>query len=725
MTNVDLLDLAGARRTPFLAQSEASECGLACLAMVAGRHGLKTDLPTLRRRFSLSLKGSTLKALMQIAEQIGFTARPLRGETESLDKLPVPAVLHWDLNHFVVLAKTSRGVRGRRFHIHDPARGPRILSAEEVSRHFTGVALELAPGETFRPSVERSKLKMNQLWSKLSGLWRGLRNVLLLSVILQLLALASPFYLQTAVDTVFPAFDADLLLMLAIGFGGLAVISMLTAWLRSLILVNLSNSLSYQMVSNLNRHLLRLPLPWFEKRHVGDIISRVGSTQPISQLLSKGLVAALIDGLMAFATLALMFAYSPALAGIALGAWALFGGLKMAFLHALRMRNVDAIRTAAKESSAFIESVRGIEAIKSFGQESNRHRGWQQLKADAVNAQIKLGRLTAGFDAAGQLVLAFERIVFVYIAIRLAMGGEFTIGMIFAFQAYKQQFLDAGTRLIDQAIQLKILDVHLGRISDIALSRPEDAEAPASAGPSHASGRIELRDLGFRYGAGEPEIFREVNLRIEPGEMIALVGPSGGGKTTLLKTMIGLFTPSSGQVLVDGRALSSVPASDWRRQIGVVSQDGSLFAGTLAENIAFFDPEIDMRRVIEVATLARIHEDIEAMPMRYETLVGDMGSVLSGGQKQRVLLARALYGDPAILFMDEGTAHLDAASEAGVMEVVKSLPITRIISAHRPAAIEAATRTLLVRNGTVSSACRGAAGQIERGAPRERSSVPI
>jgi len=721
MKPIDLLELGGSRRTPFLGQSEASECGLACLAMVAGRYGLKTDLPALRRRFSLSLKGATLKALMQIAEQIGFTARPLRGEAESLEKLPLPAVLHWDLNHFVVLTKVTRRFGRRGFHIHDPARGPRILRADEISRHFTGVALELRPGETFRPHVDRSKLRMRQLWSKLTGFWGGLRNILMLSLVLQLMALGAPFYLQLAVDTAFPAFDADLLLMLAIGFGGLAVISMLTGWLRALILVNLGNSLSYQMVSNLNRHLLRLPLPWFEKRHVGDIISRVGSTQPISQLLSRGLVAAVIDGLMAFATLVLMFVYSPALAGLALAAWGLFAGLKLAFLHTLKIRNVDAIRTAAKESSAFIESVRGIEAIKSFGQEANRHRGWQQLKADAVNAQIKLGRLGAGFDAGGQLILAIERVLFVYLAIRFAMSAEFTIGMIFAFQAYKQQFLEAGTRLVDQAIQFKVLDVHLGRISDIALTRPEVDSASASAGPVRPNGGIELRDISFRYGAGEPEVLRGVNLVIHPGEMIALVGPSGGGKTTLLKLMIGLFGPTAGQVLADGRPLSSMGTADWRRQIGVVSQDDSLFAGTLAENIAFFDPAIDMNQVIKVAKLARIYEDIEAMPMRFETLVGDMGSVLSGGQKQRVLLARALYGDPAILFIDEGTAHLDPASEAAVMDVLKALPITRVISAHRPRALEAAGRVILVKGGTIAPlAIEPANRGFEGCAPLER-----
>jgi ATP-binding cassette subfamily B protein RaxB len=476
---------------------------------------------------------------------------------------------------------------------------------------------------------------------------------------------------------------------------------MLTGWLRSLILVSLSNALSYQIVTNLNRHLLRLPLPWFEKRHVGDIISRVGSTQPISQLLSQGLVAAIIDGAMAFVTLGLMFVYSPILGAVALVAWFLFAVMKIAFIHALRMRNINSITAAARESSAFIETVRGIASIKAFGQEGNRHRNWQQLKADAVNAQIKLGRLSSGFDAAGQFILAIERVLFVYLAIRMAMSGAFTIGMIFAFQAYKQQFLDASTRLVEQAIQYRLLDVHLGRIADIALAKPEGA-AERSESTIGAKGAIELRNLAFRYGAGEPDVLRSVNLRIEPGEMVAFVGPSGGGKTTLLKIMMGLFEPSHGQVLADGQALTAIGCDAWRRQIGSVSQDDALFAGSLAENIAFFDQEIDMVRVVEVARLACIHDDIEAMPMRYDTLVGDMGSSLSGGQKQRILLARALYPGPAVLFIDEGTAHLDAISEAAVMEAIKSLPITRVISAHRPVPIASATRVFVVHKGMVA-----------------------
>jgi ATP-binding cassette subfamily B protein RaxB len=695
----NLIDIRGRRRTPVILQSEASECSLACLAMAAGHYGLHTDLPSLRRRFSLSLKGVTLKTLVSIAEQIGFNCRPLRGEIGSLSQLQCPAVLHWDLNHFVLLVRVHAGLKGNRFEIHDPACGRRVIGEGELSRHFTGVVLELSKSESFVPASQVSRLRISQLWSRLGGIGSSLRNVLALSVILQLIALATPFYLQLAVDTAFPSFDTDLLAMLAIGFGGLAVISLLTTWLRSLVLVSLGNSLSYQIVVNLYRHLLRLPLPWFEKRHVGDIISRFGSTQPISDLLAQGLIAAVLDGAMAMMTLALMFIYSFKLGTIAVIAWLLFVGLKVGSFQMLRMRNINSITAAARESSSFIESVRGIAAIKAFGQEGNRQRIWQQLKADAVNAQIKLGRLTSGFDALAQFVLAAERVLFVYLAISMAMKGDFTVGMIFAFQAYKQQFLDAATRLVDFGVRYKLLDVHLGRIADIALSKPEFEAVARSESLEEVRGAIELHNVTFRYGIGEPDVLKGVNLKIEPGEMVALVGPSGGGKTTLLKIMMGLIEPSYGQVVVDGKPLASFGLHQWRRSIGSVAQDDVLYAGSLAENIAFFDPEIDMARVVAAARCAAIHETIERMPMRYDTLVGDMGSALSGGQRQRVLLARALYPNPALLFIDEGTAHLDVEAERQVMEALVQLPVTRVVSAHRPGAVAHAGRTILVAGG--------------------------
>lgn len=718
MRAIDLLDLGGGRRTPMVRQSEAAECGLACLAMVASHHGFHVDLTMLRRRFGHSLKGATLRSLIQVAEKIGFAGRPLRAEVHDLAKIGLPAVLHFDLNHFVVLTKIKRGLSGQRYRIHDPALGAQWIDADEMSRRFTGIVLELIKTQAFAPAAHKVPLRIGQLWSRMTGLWPSLGQVIILSIVLQIIALGAPFYMQLAVDSAIPAFDVDLLKMLAIGFGGLALISFVTSWLRSLILVSFGNALSYQMVVNLCRHLLQLPLPWFEKRHVGDIISRFNSTQPISNLLSQGLVAALIDGVMALLTLALMIVYSPLLAAVAVIAWGLFAALKFGFIQTMRVRSVDVIRTAAKESTSFIESIRGVGAIKAFGQEGNRLRMWQQQKADAINAQVKLGRMTSGFDAGGQFIIAAERVLFIYLAIKMAMDGTFTVGMIFAFMAYKQHFLDASTRLVDQAISYRLLDVHLNRIADIALARTEEPEGGSSPSRRSVSGALELRTAGFRYGMGEAEVLRAVDLKIEAGEMVALVGPSGGGKTTLLKLMAGLFEPSYGQVLVDGVPLKDFGLDNWRRQIGFVSQEDTLYAGTIAENIAFFDPEIDMDRVREVAAMAAVHDELEALPMRYETLIGDMGSALSGGQKQRVLLARALYSNPAILFIDEGTAHLDQASERRVMDALNALPMMRIISAHRPVPVEGATKLFLV-NTTVTPLKRNDAAPAPTAAVEE------
>ena len=698
---LDLVEFTGRKKTRYLPQGEASECALACIAMVAGYHGFKTDLIALRQRYGMSLKGANLKQVMQVAEEIGFNARPLRGEIDDLPHLALPAILHWNLNHFVVLTKIRTGLRGPRYHIHDPARGVLSLSRDDVSRQWTGVALDLLKSESFKPKIERRQLGITQLWSSMEGFWQTIRQVVLLSLVLQLVVLATPFFLQISIDTVFPAFDQDLLLMLALGFGGLTVINFMASWLRSLILVTLSNSLSYQVVVNLFRHLMRLPLDYFEKRHVGDIISRFGSTQPISQLLSQGMIAAFIDGLMALLTLGLMFIYSGVLAGVAVAALAIYLALRLAFLQALRLRNLDVITTMANENTNFIESVRGIAALKAFGQEGNRQRLWQKTKADAVNAQIKLGRLTAAFDALGQFVIALERVVFVYIAVQLAFESLLTVGMIFAFQAYKQQFLDAGMRLTEQALNFQIVKVHLTRIADIALSPTEDggAEGGSAGEAPDFTQPLVLEQVSYRYGVNEPLVLKGVNLTIAPGSFIAITGPSGGGKTTLMKVLMGLFDPSGGTVRLGPRPIRSLGRARYRRCIGSVAQGDMLYAGSLAQNIAFFDPAIDMERVRAVAAMAQVHDEIAAMPMGYETLVGDMGSVLSGGQLQRVLLARALYPDPQVLILDEGTANLDAENEAKILAVLKALPITRIAVAHRPATLEAADHILNVNSG--------------------------
>lgn len=679
--------------------------------MVAAYHGLDTDLVTLRRRFQISLKGATLRQLMSVAEEIGFSGRPLRAELSDLPHVTLPTILHWDLNHFVVLTRISRGVHGARYYVQDPASGSKAHSEAEFAKRFTGIVLELVKSERFQPRVERSRLRIGHLWSRIEGFWPAFRQIVLLSSVLQITALITPFFLQISIDSVLPSADTDLLLILALGFGGVAIVSMLTSWVRALVLVRLGTALSYQVAVNLFRHLVRLPLPWFERRHVGDVISRFGSTKSVTDLLSQGLIAVVIDGVMAVVTLALMFIYSPALALLALAALALVGGLRFGFFAALKQANVSVISTNARENSTFIESVRGIATIKAFGEEANRQRYWQQKKADAVNAEIKTGRLNAGFNAGEQFVMAIERVLFVYIAIRYAMGGALSIGMIFALQAYRQQFLDATTRLIQQGVSYRLLDMHLTRIADIALS---PAEPVGSLGNVVAFAdrlpavRIELRNVRFRYAPNEPEVLCGIDLTVGPGEIVALVGPSGGGKTTLMKIMMGLLTPTYGEVLIDGQPLSSYGLSRWRQQIGSVAQDDALFAGSLADNICFFDAEPDSARTETAARAASIHDDIERMPLRYHTPVGDMGSVLSGGQKQRVMLARALYRQPSALFLDEATAHLDSEGERVVGEAVSALDCTRIVIAHRTQTIERTDRVIFVAEGRLTPLVRRA-----------------
>lgn len=668
--------------------------------MTVSAHGLVVDVSSLRRRFSISLKGATLPALVQMAEALGFAARAVRLEPTDFRYLRLPVVLHWNLNHFVVLVSISRQRGSPRYHINDPAVGRVTMNAQDFSDHFTGVALELSPTLGFRPAKQVERLKISQLWSRIVGLWPSLAQLLALSILLQLAALAAPFYMQSAIDSAYPAGDLDLLLLLALGFGGLAFITICVTWLRSLVLINVNNSLSFQMSSNLLQHLVKLPLSWFEKRQVGDIISRFTSTQPITTLLSDGLISGIIDGILASTTLALVFLYSPMLASISLGATVLYVVLRLSFVPALRSLNVGTIRAIAAESSTFIETMRGIFTIKASGNEQTRQRVWFRKKSDVVNAQTRLARLNAAFAAGQGLVLSAERVLFIYLGIRLAMKGEITLGSIFALQAYKQQFMDATARLVDQSVNLTLVKVHLSRISDIALSQVEPAPEAMSA-PLSGPPVIELKNVWYKYGTNEPDVLRGVSIRIEPGQFVAIVGPSGGGKTTLLKIMMGLLPPTYGEVLVNGIRLSNFGPQNWRSQCGFVGQEDLLFAGSIADNIAFFDPDLDMSRVQASAVEACVAAEIEAMPLKYESAVGDMGSVLSSGQKQRILLARAFYRRPVAIFLDEVTAHLDAMSEGSVLAALAKCDATRVAIAHRPRALEIATRLLVVQDGTV------------------------
>jgi len=690
------LGLFRRQKVRLVRQTELAECGLASLAMVANFHGLDVDLGTLRRRFQPSLRGAALKSLISTADQMGLTPRAVKLPLDQLRNLHMPAVLHWDMNHYIVI----EAIRGDRVLIHNPEGRTRWMALSEVSDHFTGVALELRPADDFEPSRQRERLRLSQLWRRITGLKRALVQTLVLSAVLQAFVLASPYYMQVAIDSALPALDRDLLTVLALGFGLFTLINAAAMLLRSFVLLSAGTSLGYGISTNVARRLFRLPVAWFEKRHVGDILSRFQSIAPIRQFMTEGAVGSALDGSLAIFTLAVMFFYSPALTLVALIAFALYAVVRMLSFSPQREAQEDAIMMAGREQSTMIESLRGITTLRLFNRETARHALWQTRLTDSVNAGVSLARIGVWQSVANTMIFGIETIVSIWLAVGFVIDGGFSVGMVFAYIAYKTQFLQKAASLIDQTIAFRMLGLHLERLSDIALADQDLSfahEAPTAGAP--LGGRIELRGISFRYSPTDPLVLHNINLIVEPGDHIAITGPSGGGKSTLVKILLGLVEPDEGDVLIDGVPLARFGHKNFHEQVGAVLQDDSLFAGSLADNIALFDDAPDMERIVGAAVTAALHDDIAAMPMGYETLVGDMGSTLSGGQKQRLLLARALYRQPRLLVMDEGTSHLDPAREQAVNAAVAQLGTTRIIIAHRMETILSAERIFAVQGG--------------------------
>ena len=713
--NLSLTGWFGGRRVPLVLQTEAAECALACLAMVAAAHGHSTDLPTLRQQFSLSLKGATMADLVRMAGDLKLNPRALRAEPAQLAQLALPCVLHWDLNHFVVLT----AVRGNMVTLHDPARGVRRMRLDELSRHFTGIALELTPAADFTPKTERQSVTLKQLLGPVRGLKRSLAQIFVLAAGLEAFVLLSPFFLQWVVDGVLVSADRDLLVTLGIGFGLLVLLQVAAAAIRSWAVLHLSATLNLQWLSNVFAHLMRLPMAWFEKRHTGDVWSRFAAVQQIQKTLTTHFIEAVLDGLLVVATLTMMLFYSVTLTLVVLGAVAAYAALRWAFFRPLREATEEALVHEARQSSHFLESLRGVQSIKLFNRQADRQARFMNRVVDTMNADIATRKLELMFSVLHRLLFGVERVAVVWLGALLVMEQQLSVGMLFAFVAFKEQFAQRISALIDKGVELRMLRLQGERLADIVLAAPEDEGLPRLGRPDRAevaeTPRIEVRGLTFRYADGEPDVLRGVSFAVEPGESVAIVGPSGCGKTTLLKLMLGIHAPSAGELRVGGMPLAQLGLANWRDLVGTVMQDDALLAGSVADNICFFADAPDTRWIAECARLAAVHDEIEAMPMGYHTLIGDMGGSLSGGQRQRLLLARALYKRPRILLLDEATSALDIDRERTVNQQVRQLQLTRLIVAHRPETIASASRVIVLGEGRVMQDFRSvptAAGRV-------------
>jgi len=675
-------------------QSEVAECGLACLTMIARHHGHDVDLASLRRRFPASLKGVNLKRLIAIADALGLQARPLRAEPEHLRDLALPCILHWDLNHFVVLAAIERD----RVVIHDPAHGEVTMSLQEFGRHFTGVALELSPSAQFAPQRDRQTLSIRALVGRVTGLRRAVVQVLLLAVALELLTLALPLSVQWVLDHVLVSADLGLLSLIGIGFLAVVVFQAAFAAMRGWVVADIGASLNAQWLTNLFGHLLRLPLDYFEKRSVGGVLSRFMSLQTVQQTLTGSFIEAVLDGLTVSLVLVLLLAYSPMLTLLVLAAFALYACLRWLAYRRLWLLKEQQLGYVARQQSHLIESIHGVQTIKLANQQAMRRARVANATVEVARRDAAIGRVTALFGALSRLVFGTQRVLLIWIAAWMTLRGQFSAGMLVVFVAYADLFATRTGSLIDKLVDLRLLALHGERIADIALEAPEPNAVGGYAGPPPEA-TLAIDNVSFRYAEDEPWILRDCSLRIASGESVAIVGPSGCGKTTLAKLLVGLLHPAAGTVAMGGVDIRHLGLDRYRACFGTVMQDDALFAGSIAENIGFFDPDADLAAIETAARAAQIHDDIARMPMGYESLVGDMGSSLSGGQKQRVLLARALYRLPSVLLLDEATSHLDIDREHAINDRIAELSMTRIVIAHRPETILSADRIVELRDG--------------------------
>jgi ATP-binding cassette subfamily B protein RaxB len=676
---------------PVLYQSEGAECGVACLAMIASFHGHHLDLNEARHRFQISSKGTSLKHLVDFARAIGLSARALRAEPDQLGQIQCPAILHIDMIHFVVLKE----MRGKDAIIHDPGLGPRRLSADQLERRFTGIVLELRPTPRFERRKPAPKLRLQALAQGVPverGIWP---KSLILSLALQLLILAAPFYIQLVVDRGIVQGDAAALTPLAAGFALLVGLRVACALVRARVLLAFGGFLNARLAANVAQHMLRLPNSWFAARQISGLLSRINSTQPIRDLVAEGLIAVIVDGAMAILTISLAAMFAPALAFVVLAGFACAALLKAWQVRQSMAREHEYIETFAKAQQELIETVRAIATVKLFRKEADRQARWGDRHVQSVNARYGLDRIRTTADIGREAIQALTLILVVYLGAGQVIAGTATLGMLMAFITYQQMFATSASALLDFAGRFRLLDVHLQRIADIILEEPEEEDLSIQGGRLHGlSGAVAVRHLSFRYAAIEETVLSDLSFEAAPGEFVAITGPSGGGKTTLLKLLVGLLEPSDGQILYNGVPLHSLGVAAVRDQIGVVMQEDILLSGSLAQNITFFDTAPDLDWMRECARTAAIDGDISSFPMAYNTLVGDMGTGLSGGQKQRVLLARALYRRPRILFMDEGTSSLDTETEREVNRNLRAMDMTRVIIAHRKDTIDAADRIL-------------------------------
>jgi ATP-binding cassette, subfamily B, bacterial len=672
-----------------------ADCGAACLAMVLAYHGKHVPLDELRQMTSTDRDGVDALAVTQAARRYGLTARGVVADVDALEHLPPATILHWEFTHFVVFERLRRnGVQ-----VMDPAVGRRHLSMEVFRRSYTGVAITFEPSEDF----QTSKLKTKGTWRYLRpllGQSRSLTKVLVASVLLRLLALALPLLTGLLVDVIVPRNDRHLLLVTGAAMGAVVGYFFLATLLRSHLLLQLRTRLDVRLTTSFVEHLVDLPYSFFLGRSAGDLMMRLDSHTIVREYLTTGTLSALIDGSLASLYLVLLFMLSPPLAALVLG----LGLLQVAVLLLARRRNQhlmsESLQVEARSQSYTFELLAGIETLKAAGAERQAAGHWERLFVDQVNVAMRRGRLEASVSAVmGTFQLGAPLAILLYGGFQV-MDGSLSLGTMLAAAALAAGFLEPLATLIDTGLKLQLLRSYMERINEV-LDAPREQEGQEVVTAPRLSGRVRAESVSFSYGPLAPAVVKDVSLEVQPGQQLGIVGRTGSGKSTLAHLVLGMYPPTSGRILFDGRDLAELDLKSLRRQIGIVTQRPYLFGATIRQNIALSDPTMPHDMVVAAAKLACIHDEIVAMPMGYDTRLVDGGASLSGGQQQRIALARALGHRPTILLLDEATSDLDGVTERTVHRNLSALGCTRIVIAHRLSTIVDADLILVMEDGRI------------------------